>query len=500
MSHIDFGEVLKLAAPETIVVLAALAVLGADLLFLRDLPLSFRRFIGALIACAGCVGAATWMLALPQQANLFSGMLVVDPLTGLVKVSLLALAILTILISTEASFTTHVGEFFTLILLATVGMMFLVSAEDILMIFISLELTSLSLYILTAFNKRNVKSAEAALKYFLFGGMAAAFTLFGLSLLYGLSGETNLARIAATLKGPKLDPLLIVAIVMTVIGFGFKVAAAPFHLWAPDAYEGAPGPSAAFIASGSKVASFFIAAKVMMIGFHGAEGSAAWRAGSAGWIPVVAIGATLSVVLGNLAAIVQSSVRRLLAYSAIAHAGYTLVGLLSDTGQGLASVIYYSITYALTTLGAFGIITVVQEKSGGDKLSDFAGFSRREPVLAFCMLIFMLSLAGIPPLAGFFGKFYVFTAALSGHGASLGMLWLVIAAIAFSAVSLYYYLQVLKQIYVAPPAEGTIKGRSSILSQAVVAVIAAGVLLLGCMPDLLVGRILEAVKVAGFKL
>ena len=500
MSHIDYGEVLKLAAPETILVVAALAVLGADLLFLRELPLSFRRIIGALIACAGCAGAVTWMLALPQQANLFSGMLVVNPLTELVKVSLLALAVLTILISTEASFTTHVGEYLALVLLATVGMMFLVSAEDILMIFISLELTSLSLYILTAFNKRNIKSAEAALKYFLFGGMAAAFTLFGLSLLYGLSGETNLARIAAALKGPKLDPLLIVAIVMTVIGFGFKVAAAPFHLWAPDAYEGAPGPSAAFIASGSKVASFFIAAKVMMIGFHGAEGSAAWHAAAPGWVPVVAIGATLSVILGNLAAIVQSSVRRLLAYSAIAHAGYTLVGLLSNTGQGLASVIYYSITYALTTLGAFGIITVVQEKTGGDKLSDFAGLSRREPVLAFCMLVFMLSLAGIPPLAGFFGKFYVFTAALNGKpGANPGLLWLVIAAIAFSAVSLYYYLQVLKQIYVAPAGEGTFKARSSILSQVVVAVIAAGVVLLGCMPDLLVSRILSGVKAAGFQ-
>jgi NADH-quinone oxidoreductase subunit N len=495
-----YGELLRLAAPETIVVAAALAVLAADLLFLRELAISFRRIIGALIACAGCIAAAAWMLALPEQANLFSGMLVVDPLTQLVKISILGLAILTILISTEASFTTHIGEFYAVILLATVGMMFLVSSEDLLMIFVSLELTSLSLYILTAFNKRNVKSAEAALKYFLFGGMAAAFTLFGLSLLYGLSGETNLGRIAAALKGSKLDPLLIVAIVMTVIGFGFKVAAAPFHLWAPDAYEGAPGPSAAFIASGSKVASFFIAAKVLIVGFGGAEGSAAWRHGTAGWVPVVATTAVLSVVLGNLAAIVQSSVKRLLAYSAIAHAGYTLVGLLAHNGQGLASVVFYAITYGLTTLGAFAVVTVVQEKIGGDKLSDFAGLSRREPVLAFCMLIFMLSLAGIPPLAGFFGKFYVFVAALSGSGGTgdLGLLWLVIVAIAFSAVSLYYYLQVLKQIYVTPGPEAKPRGQSSILSRVVIGVAAAGVLVLGCAPNLLVGRILLAVRAAGF--
>jgi NADH-quinone oxidoreductase subunit N len=213
---------------------------------------------------------------------------------------------------------------------------------------------------------------------------------------------------------------------------------------------------------------------------------------------VVAIGAALSVVLGNLTAIVQSSVRRLLAYSAIAHAGYTLVGLLSANDQGYSSVIFYAITYALTTLGAFGVVTVVQEKIGGDKLSDFAGLSRREPVLSFCMLIFMLSLAGIPPLAGFFGKFYVFLAALASGNANLGLLWLVILAIAFSAVSLYYYLQVLKQIYVAPAPEGKARGQSSILSQVVIALIAGSVLLLGCVPNLLLGPILAALKGAGF--
>ncbi len=202
-------------------------------------------------------------------------MLVVDPLTQFVKIALLVLTIFTVLLSMDSDFTTHVGEYLALILLGAVGMMFLVSAEDILMIFISLELTSLSLYILTAFNKRDIKSAEASLKYFLFGGMSAAFTLFGLSLIYGLSGATNLREIATALAGKGLDPLLVVAIVMVVIGFGFKVAAVPFHLWAPDAYQGAPTPSAAFIASGSKVASFFIFAKVMMLAFAGAEGSGA---------------------------------------------------------------------------------------------------------------------------------------------------------------------------------------------------------------------------------
>ena len=235
---------------------------------------------------------------------------------------------------------------------------------------------------------------------------------------------------------------------MTVIGFGFKVAAVPFHLWAPDAYEGAPTPSAAFIASGSKVASFFIFAKVMMIGFAGAEGSGAWRDYASGWVPVIAIVAGLSMILGNLVAIVQSSVKRLLAYSAIAHAGYMLLGVLSHDKQAVASLIYYAVTYGLTTIGAFGVVAVVEDRAGDDKLSSFAGLSRRAPVISFCMMIFMLSLAGIPPLAGFFGKFYVFTAALKTGAPNLGLLWLVILAIAMSAVSLYYYLQVLKQIYV----------------------------------------------------
>jgi NADH-quinone oxidoreductase subunit N len=424
-------------------------------------------------------------------------MLVVDALTQFVKIALLVLAIFTVLISLETDFTGHVGEYFALILLATVGMMFLVSSEDILMIFISLELTSLSLYILTAFNKRNVKSAEAALKYFLFGGMAAAFTLFGLSLLYGLTGATNLGQIAAALKGKGLDPLLVVAMVMTVIGFGFKVAAVPFHLWAPDAYEGAPTPSAAFIASGSKVASFFIFAKVMMIGFAGAEGSAAWRAYASGWVPVVAILAAASMVLGNLVAIVQRSVRRLLAYSAIAHAGYMLLGVLSHGGQSLAALVYYVITYGLTTLGAFGVVSVVQQQSGGDGLTNFAGLSRRAPVLSFCMMIFMLSLAGIPPLAGFFGKFYIFAAALGTGAKDLGLLWLVILALAMSAVSLYYYLQVLKQIYIADAPAANADMRTPISSQVVLSLLALAVALFGCAPNLLLDRLTTAIKLVG---
>jgi NADH-quinone oxidoreductase subunit N len=473
-----------------------------DLTTLQGEPSATRMRWGAWLASFGCLAAAVAMWVAPQTTpgDYLDGMLVLNPLTQLVKLVILALTICTALVSLESRFTDHAGEYFALLLLATAGMMFLVSTDNVLMIFISLELLSLALYVMTAFNKQNVQSAEAGLKYFLFGGMSAAFMLFGLSLVYGLSGELNLTRIAAKLGGPGLDPLLVVALVMVVAGFGFKVAAVPFHLWAPDAYEGAPLPSAAFIASGSKVASFFILAKVMMVGFAGAEGSGAWRSLVHGWVPILAVTAALSVIVGNLAAIAQSSVRRLLAYSAVAHAGYALVGVLaSQKSEGLASVLYYVTTYALTTVGAFAVVAVVQARAGNDKLSAFAGLSHREPLLAFCMMVFLLSLAGIPPLPGFFGKFYLFKSALFTPGADqpLGLLWLVILALAMSAVSLYYYLQVLKQIYVAgAPADAPAIVPSRV-SKALLGVLALIVLLLGCAPGLLVGRLIAAIAPLG---
>jgi NADH-quinone oxidoreductase subunit N len=497
MSQVNYLELLKFAAPETFLTLAALAVLAVDLLVMRQEPLRYRLIVGALISSVGCLGAIFWMVNFDSYGYLLNGMLVADPLTRLVKTALLVLTIFTVLISIERNFTEHVGEYLGLILFATVGMMFLVSAEDVLMIFLALELTSLSLYILTAFNKQNLQSAEAALKYFLFGGMAAAFTLFGLSLLYGLSGSTNLREIAGALKGQKVDPLLLVALVMTVIGFGFKVAAVPFHLWAPDAYEGAPTPSAALIAAGSKVASFFIFAKVMMVGFAGVEGSGAWRNVVSGWVPVLAVIAAFSIMLGNLAAIAQTNVRRLLAYSAIAHGGYALLGMMADSRLGLSALVYYVVTYALTALGAFAVVAVVEEEAGDSKITAFAGLGRRSPVLACSMMIFLLSLAGIPPLAGFFGKFYLFVAAAGAGPDKLGLLWLVIFAIAMSAVSLYYYLQVLKQIYVVESSGPLTKVSSVGFSTVAIAVLALGVVVLGCAPDLLLGRLLTALELAG---
>jgi NADH-quinone oxidoreductase subunit N len=498
----NYSQLLTYIAPETLLVVAALGALLIDLTTMRGSPSGSRMKAAAGLACLGCIAAIGAIIISPQStpAGYLDGMLVLDPLTQLVKVVILALTVFTALISLETDFTDHAGEYFALLLLATAGMMFLVSTENILLLFVSLELLSLCLYIITAFNKQSIQSAEAALKYFLFGGMSAAFLLFGLSLVYGLSNEINLSKIAAQLAGPKLDALLIVGLLMVVVGFGFKVAAVPFHLWAPDTYQGAPTSSAAFIASGSKVASFFIFAKVMMVGFAGSEGSGAWRNFAQGWVPLLAVVAALSIVLGNLAAIAQNSVRRLLAYSAVAHAGYTLVGILANQrSDGMASVLYYVTTYALTAVGAFGVVAVLQERAGDDKLSTFAGLGKREPLLAICMMIFLLSLAGIPPLAGFFGKFYLFKSALFSAGASqsLGLLWLVILALAMSAVSLYYYLQVLKQIYIADAPVNAPAIQPSFTTRVLLGGLAVTVLVLGCAPNLLLGKLLTAIAATG---
>ncbi|MGB0125547.1 MAG: NADH-quinone oxidoreductase subunit N, partial [Silvibacterium sp.] len=332
MNPASYFDLLRLTLPEILVALSGLIALTLDLTVMQRRGLSVRWRMGALIACSGCVGAILLLLLRPEHASLYDGMLVVNSLTQLVQVVLAAFTILAVLLSVSSTFTAHVGEYLGMVLFATAAMMILVSTQNLLVIFAALELLSLSLYVLTAFNKRSRQSAEAALKYFLFGGMAAAFFLFGISLLYGLSGSIELAGIAAALRTQQLNPLLAVAIVMIVTGLGFKVAAAPFHLWAPDAYQGAPTPSAGFIASSSKIASLFVFAAVMAVGL---SGGGAWHSYDTGWVPLLVVVAAVSMLLGNLAAIVQSSVRRLLAYSAIGHAGYMLLGILCHNALGL---------------------------------------------------------------------------------------------------------------------------------------------------------------------
>ena len=497
MIAIDYAQLLRLALPEVIVVATALIVMAADLMVLRRCSTRVRFSVAVGLASIGCAGAIARILLAPEAANLLDGMLIANPLIHLVQIALLTLTIFTLLLSRGSTFTEHVGEYVLLLMVATAGMMFLAGTQDLLVLFISLELLSLSLYILTAFNKRSAQSWEAALKYYLFGGVSAAFLLFGFSLLYGLSNSTSLTQIAAAIHGPALDPLLAIAIVTTAIGLGFKVAAAPFHFWAPDVYQGAPAPSAAFIASGSKVASFFIFFQVMALGFAGVEGTTSLPHPVRGWVPVLALMAAASMLLGNLVAIRQTGLRRLLAYSAIAHAGTMLLAIVAHTEQSLAALLYYAVTYALATIGAFAVIAVVEQQTGSDQLSNFDGLGRRAPVLSFCLAVFILSLAGIPPLAGFFGKFYLFVTVLNAAPGPTGLLWLVVLAIAMSAVALYYYLRVLKRVYVAAPASGAGEIRTPILSHVLLLLLAASVVLLGCAPQLLLRWILAAIQASG---
>jgi len=380
----NYADLFRVTLPETALEVAALVVLVMDLAFLRKAELQVRAGVAALLGVVGC-GVALWTMLLQEPGGLsYPGgemLLAVGGSAAVAQVGILALTVLTLFLLVESDFTQHVGEFVALVLMAATGGLLIAAAQDLLVIFIGLELLSLGLYILTAFAKKSGKSAEAAIKYYLFGGMSAAFLLFGFSYLYGIAGSTNLRRIMLAMYGSSginAAPLMYVALVMIAAGLGFKVAAAPFHLWAPDTYEGAPAPAAAFIASVSKVASFALLISIGTAAVHvfGDAHAAQLATATVGvppkhfgfaipWTMTLTLLAVASMVLGNLAALAQTSVRRLLAYSAIAHAGYVLLGLgyFSYSSRSAEAILYYVLTYGLTTVGAFGAVAVVERRA-----------------------------------------------------------------------------------------------------------------------------------------
>ena len=511
----NYVDLFRATLPETVLEVAALLVLAVDLGFLRKAANSARVTAAALIGVAGCA-AALWAVSIAGTLSYDGDLLLAAGGTaGVAQVAILVLTALTLLLLIDSTFTRNPGEYVSVVLMAAAGGLIISAAQDLLVIFVGLELLSLGLYILTAFAKQSGKSAEAAMKYYLFGGMSAAFLLFGFSYLYGLSGSTDLYRIQCSIADSGATPLLYVAWILIVAGLGFKVAAVPFHLWAPDTYEGAPTPAAAFIASVSKVASF-----ALLITFslnwltpgHAVGGQPHAVENYLGrfyqtWPKlglVLLIVSVASMIFGNLGALAQVSVRRLLAYSAIAHAGYILLGVATmpryggqigtdllhlylstmvSFEQSANAVLYYIVTYGLTTIGAFGVVGVVERATGSDKMDAFLGLHKRNPLLAAVMLVLFLSLAGIPPLVGFWAKFNLFAAVLN-VGAGAVPFALVALAIALSAVSLYYYLQVLKRVYIMPgPDESPIRAHP--VTTGVLLLIAAAVLVLGCFPALL---------------
>ena len=505
---LNYADLFRATLPETALEIAALFVIVFDLGFLRKATLPIRTAFAAFIGVAGCI-AAIWAVYAAGWSGFSAGsdlLLAAGGSAGVAEVAILVLTAITLLLLVDSAFTRNPGEYVSVVLMAAAGGLIISAAQDLLVIFVGLELLSLGLYILTAFNKQSGKSAEAAIKYYLFGGMSAAFLLFGFSYLYGLSGSTSLPRvvlgtyIASAYGGA---PLLYIALVMIAAGLGFKIAAVPFHLWAPDTYEGAPAPASAFIASVSKVASFALLISISTVTLHfmqslrltGVLGSitsppASARIGNVipgfnTWPMILTVLSVLSMILGNLAALAQSSVRRLVAYSAIAHAGYILLGLafFSWTNASAQAILYYIVTYGLTTIGAFGVVGVVERATGSDKLEAFLGLHKRNPLLAAVLLVLFLSLAGIPPLVGFWAKFNLFAAVFAVGAGSIPFA-LVALAIAFSAVSLYYYLQVLKRTYVMPASDES-PIRVNPVTSVVLFAIAAAVLLLGCFPALL---------------
>ena len=366
------------------------------------------------------------------------------------------------------------GEYYALILFCTVGMILLASSTDMIMIFLGIEIVSICLYVLAGIRRNDHRSNEAALKYFLLGAFATGFLLYGMTLVYGSTGSTNLFKIAEVVQNPSAqsNPLLLMGLVLLVIGFGFKVASVPFHMWAPDVYQGAPTPVTAFMAVGPKAAAFAAFFRVFAEAFP--EMSPSWEI-------LLSIIAVLSMFVGNLGAIMQTNIKRMLAFSSISHAGYILIAVIAKSSLGSSSMLFYMLTYAFMTFGIFGIIIILGRKGEENlEIQNYSGLAYKHPVIALSMTIFLLSLGGLPPFAGFVAKFYLFSAAVQE-----GLLTLVIIAVLNSAISFYYYLKIVVFMYMKEPeAEFNISLTPMTLFVVLIGVI--GTIQLGIFPNAII--------------
>jgi len=431
--------------PATAMVLFAILVMLADILNYGGRTTT--RPVIPWIALFGVLvtgGICFWLLGQPTVS--FQGMASADPIALGIDLVVLVATGLGILASVKyiPAVSQQVGEYYALLLLVAAGMMVMGSAMDLIVVFLSLEIFSLGLYILSGLNRNDARSSEAAMKYFLLGAFSSAFFVYGAALLYGATGSTQFAQIAASLANNQADlNLLYPAMALLIVGFGFKVSLVPFHMWTPDVYQGAPTPVTAFMSVGTKAAAF--AAFYRLFLFALPTQQPVW-----GW--ALAILAVLTMTLGNLAALRQTSLKRLLAYSSIAHAGYILVGLVAGSPLGIEGALFYLITYAFMNIGAFMVVMMLEKEGEMDADGNrLRGLAKRQPVLALIMAIFMLSLAGVPPFAGFFAKFFVFSAAVQG-----GWSWLAAIAMLNSAIGAYYYLRITVAMYFGEPTAETV--------------------------------------------
>lgn len=480
---------LLLILPELLVVAAACAVLVLD----PVMPTSKKDglawlSLGTLAICMGLTASQ-----MSQPATAFSGLVVIDAYGAFWKLLLYFVTGLTVLLSFSylKEERLYFGEYYGFVLLALAGMMVMVSAADLLTIYLGTELMSLSLYVMAGLKRSEPRSLEASAKYFVLGAFSSGILLYGISLLYGATGSTRLPMVATAIAGRSLDdPLLLFATILLAVGFAFKLAVVPFHMWTPDVYQGAPTSVTAFMAVASKAASFGAFVRVFVEGLGGVK---------ANWSAIFLLLCIATLVLGNVVALVQTNIKRMLAYSSIAHAGYALIGVVAagrlsgaEGGHGLASVLLYIAFYAFMTFGAFAIVAMLR-KGGleGEEIEDFTGLSKRHPVAALLMLVFMVSLAGIPPTAGFIGKFYVFMSAVEA-----GMAWLAVVALVFAAISAYYYLRLVMVMYMREPEAHSATSPRLVMSPALSIVLAcavAGVVILGLYPNPIVNLAAQAV-------
>ena len=478
---------LALFIPELSLVAFAIAVILLDL-FIQ------RKGLLVAVSLAGLVVSAGFTIAMwgGSSQAIFNNMLAVDNFALFFKLLFLGIAALVILASVDyvSKFAHFQGEYYALVLLSALGMMLMAATAELISIYIALELTSISLYILVGFLK-DPKSTEASLKYLLLGAIASAILLYGMALVFGFTGKTQLGEIAQVIQtmspeGILASPALILGIVLLVAGFGFKIAAVPFHMWVPDVYEGAPTPITAYLSVASKAAGFAIILRV----FYSAFGLPNWL--SLDWGLIFAVLAAIGMTLGNVVAIPQTNIKRMLGYSSIAQAGYLMVGLatvgLSPAADilGRSGLLFFLASYALTNLGAFIAIIAISNKLGSDLIEDYSGMGKRAPLLALALTLCLISLIGLPPAAGFMAKFYIFSGAIQ-HG----LLWLVIIAVINSVISAYYYLRVVKVMWLAEPVSEE-KVPSSGALRVALSLSCLGILLLGTIP----GFVMKLAEVA----
>ncbi len=487
-----------LLSHEWLVIGLALALLLVDLW----VPASARRLLG--YAAAIGVGAillysAIWVRIEPGTTQYaFGRMFALDSLALFFKRFFLLAALIVMLMSVEFSdrFVSGVAEFYVLILFALTGMLFAASANDFALLFVSLELITVTFYVLNSFQRACLTSLEAGVKYLIIGALSTGFTVFGIALVYGISGKLNFGDVAAVAGQLSDNRLFLLGVLLIMVGLGFKIAAFPFQIWAPDVYQGAPSPATAFLAIGSKAAGFVLVLRVLFT---------AVPAVTAQWSKLLVLISAITILYGNLCAIPQRNVKRLLGYSSIAHAGYLLMGLaamaaaLTQTGGdnhgGGSALLYYLSGYLFTVLGAFAVICAVMRSLPNEDVSGLAGLNQRSPLLAATMAFAMVSLAGIPPLAGFFGKFLLFKAALTQGAAQPAYYYLVFIAVAGAVISIYFYFGIIRAIYWSKDVPDLSPVRISRPLEVCLYGCIAGMLVIGVFPNWLVGLATEALKV-----